>query len=82
MREAVLISQEDADRLALSNGDAVVLKNDYGEYRGRAFIARVKPGNLQVHWPEANCLLDRTRRSPIGGVPDYNALVQLEKAEV
>lgn len=78
-REAVLISQVDADRLALQPGDPVVLKNNQGEYRGRIFIARVKPGNLQVHWPEANTLLDRAKRSPIGGVPDYNALVQLEK---
>jgi predicted molibdopterin-dependent oxidoreductase YjgC len=80
LRDAILISQDDADRLALKDGDSVVLKNDLGHYPGRIFIARVKPGNLQVHWPEANHLLDRTKRSPIGGVPDYNALVQLERA--
>ncbi len=80
VRDAVLISQEDADRLSLCNGDRVLLKNDYGEYPGQIYIAPVKPGNLQVHWPEANSLLDRTRRSPISGVPDYNTLVQLRKA--
>jgi molybdopterin-dependent oxidoreductase alpha subunit len=79
LREAVLINQEDADRLSLQNGDPVKLQNEHGEYYGRAYIAPVKPGNLQVHWPEANTLLDRTKRSPIGGVPDYNALVKLEK---
>lgn len=79
LREAILISQEDTDRLSLKNGDTVILRNEYGEYRGRVYVARVKPGNLQVHWPEANHLLDRSKRSAIGGVPDYNALVQLEK---
>lgn len=78
-REAVLISQEDASRLGLQDGDPVILKNDLGELRGRIYISPVKPGNLQVHWPEGNVLLDRMKRSPVGGVPDYNALVHLEK---
>jgi molybdopterin-dependent oxidoreductase alpha subunit len=78
-RDAVLISQEDAERLGLAAGDRVRLKNSQGEYVGILFLALVKPGNLQIHWPEGNCLLDRSKRSPIGGVPDYNALVQLEK---
>jgi hypothetical protein len=52
--------------------------NQRGHYQGRVFIAKVKPGNVQVHWPEANHLLDRDVRSPIGGVPDYNAIVQLQ----
>ncbi len=78
-REAVLVSQEDCDRLGLQEGDPILLKNDLGEYRGYVYRARVKPGNLQVHWPEANHLLDRSRRSPEAGVPDYNTLVTLEK---
>jgi hypothetical protein len=39
----------------------------------------VTPGNLQVHWPEAEGLIDRRRRSPQAGIPDYNAVVTLEK---
>lgn len=80
-REAVLMSQEDIQKLGLNNGDRITLKNDLGEYQGQVFTARVKPGNLQVHWPEANHLLDRSKRSQIGGVPDYNALVQVIKGE-
>jgi molybdopterin-dependent oxidoreductase alpha subunit len=78
VREAVLMSAIDAEKLGLKNGDAVILKNDSGEYRGRVYIAPIKPGNLQVHWPEGNILLDRSKRSQ-EGVPDYNAVVRLEK---
>jgi molybdopterin-dependent oxidoreductase alpha subunit len=81
MREAVLMSREDVEKLGLKDGDAVVLKNDLGEFKGRVYIAPVKPGNLQVHWPEGNVLLDKSKRSK-EGVPDYNALVRLEKAEL
>lgn len=80
-RDAVLMSQEDAERLGLKEGDRVVLKNDLGDLRGRVYVAQVKPGNLQVHWPEGNVLLDKMKRSPVGGVPDYNGLVHLEKVE-
>lgn len=78
LRSAVLMSGEDAKLLGLKDGDAVVLKNELGEYQGKVYIAPIKPGNLQVHWPEGNVLLDRSKRS-LEGVPDYNALVTLEK---
>jgi hypothetical protein len=39
----------------------------------------MKPGNLEVHWPEGNVLIDRRRRSPQAGIPDYNAVVRVEK---
>ena len=78
MREAVLIGSVDAEKLALKDGDEVILKNDSGQYRGRVYISPIKPGNLQIHWPEGNVLLDKTKRS-LEGVPDYNALVSLHK---
>lgn len=78
LRSAVLMSGEDAKQLGLKDGDAVVLKNELGEYQGKVYTAPIKPGNLQVHWPEGNVLLDRSKRS-LEGVPDYNALVTLEK---
>ena len=64
--EAVLISAPDADRLGLSDGDKVVLTSDDGQLDGQVLRAPVAPGNLQVHWPEGEVLLDRTRRSPAG----------------
>ena len=78
-REAVLISPVDAKTLGLDEGALVVLKNDWGEFKGKIYIAPIKPGNLQVHWPEGNVLLDRGKRSPEVGVPDYNAVVRLER---
>ncbi|HEY9637023.1 MAG TPA: FdhF/YdeP family oxidoreductase [Coleofasciculaceae cyanobacterium] len=79
LREAVLMSRVDAEQLGLKDTDAVILKNELGELKGRIYIAPIKPGNLQVHWPEGNVLLDRSKRSR-EGVPDYNAVVRLEKA--
>jgi len=75
-RDDILISQEDAARLGISNGDPILLHNDRGEFRGRARIDRVKPGSLQGYWPEVNVLV------PAGcldasGVPDYNAIVDV-----
>lgn len=82
MREAVLISPLDAKQWGLNDGDVVVLKNELGEYRGRVYTAPIQPGNLQVHWPEGNVLLDKTQRSPDAGIPNYNAIVRLQKTEV
>lgn len=78
-REAIYMCAKDADKLGLKEGDAVILKNEFGEYCGKVYMAEVLPGNLQVHWPEGNVLLDRYKRSPQVGIPDYNALVRLEK---
>ena len=78
LREAILINPFDAQELGLKDGDNVRLKNDFGLFSGKVFLAPMKPGNLQVHWPEGNVLLDKGKRS-VEGVPDYNALVCLEK---
>jgi molybdopterin-dependent oxidoreductase alpha subunit len=78
-REAVMISAADAKRLGLANGDRVVLRNDLAEYHGRALIAPVQPGNLEIHWPEGEVLIDSRRRSPMSGIPDYNAIVSIER---
>jgi molybdopterin-dependent oxidoreductase alpha subunit len=80
-RDAVLISSLDAEKLNLRDGDAVRVTSRFGSYVGKAFVARVKPGNLQVHWPEGNGLLDARKRSPESHVPDYNAFVILERVE-
>lgn len=77
-REAVLMSPVDADRLGLADGVAVRLRSAAGTLTGRVLRAPLTPGNLQVHWPEGEVLLDRTRRSPEARIPDYNAVVTLE----
>jgi molybdopterin-dependent oxidoreductase alpha subunit len=76
VRDAVLISREDADSLGVGDGDPLLLASEVGEYRGQARIAPVKPGTLQVHWPEGEVLIDHVHRAR-AGVPDYNARVRL-----
>ena len=79
-RDDVLISREDAARLGIRNGDRVRLISGAGSYTGRAKLDRIKPRNLEVHWPEGNCLLSREEIDTASREPDYNAIVHLEKA--
>lgn len=76
-REDVLLSADDAARIGLADGDPVVVRSAHGELRGRARLSPVRPGDVQVHWPEGNVLLDHSVRSPQAGVPDYNARVEI-----
>jgi len=79
-REAVFISEEDAARLGVREGDPLRLTSPVGQYLGRARIDRIKPGNLAVHWPEGNVLLSREEQDALSHEPDYNAVVEVEKA--
>ena len=63
-RDAVLISAADAERLGIADGGAVIVRSDFGELRGTALVAPIAAGNVQVHWPEANVLIQRDRLSP------------------
>jgi predicted molibdopterin-dependent oxidoreductase YjgC len=78
-RDAIMMNPADAKTLGLRDGDQIVLRNEVGEYHGRVHLAPVKPRNLQVHWPEGNVILDHTLRSSESHVPDYNALVRIER---
>jgi molybdopterin-dependent oxidoreductase alpha subunit len=78
-REDVLISPEDAARLRIANGDRVRLTSAAGRFEGRARIDAIKPGNLEVHWPEGNGLLSREEIDAASKEPDYNAVVELER---
>jgi molybdopterin-dependent oxidoreductase alpha subunit len=77
-RDSVLMSQEDADRFGLRAGDPVRLTSPSGVFTGVVCIDRIKPGNLQVHWPEGNCLLSREEIDVASREPDYNAVVRVE----
>ncbi len=78
-RDAVFMHPEDAAELHLAGGDRVVLLNDTGRLEGRVFPVCLARGNLQVHWPEGNVLIPRGVVDPVGGVPDYNAMVRVER---
>jgi len=78
-RDDVIMSQEDADRMGLKNGDSITLRNELGVFHGRVRIDRIKPGCIQAHWPEINVLIPAGRLDP-SGVPDYNATVEVVSA--
>lgn len=76
-RDHVLISRADMDRLGLHGDQDLVLESEHGVFRGRVLEAKMTPGNVQVHWPEANVLLDPERVDPGGKVPDYGTRVRV-----
>jgi anaerobic selenocysteine-containing dehydrogenase len=80
-RDAVLISPGDAEALGASHGARVRLVSSTGTFDGRAFIAPMRAGNLQVHWPEGLPLLDAELVDSESGEPDYNAIVRLRIIE-
>jgi predicted molibdopterin-dependent oxidoreductase YjgC len=80
-RDALFISAGDARGLGLGEGDPVVVRGERGvEVRARAHLARIRAGNVQMFWPEANALIAGGRRDQVSGVPDYNATVELARA--
>ena len=79
-RDAVLMHPDDAAALHLARGDRIALVNQHGRFEGRVQLAAIARGNLQVHWPESNVLIARGVVDALGGVPDYNTLVRVEKA--
>ncbi len=79
-RDHVLISPRDARRLGVEHDDPIRVHNEHGSFHGRAFVVRVTPGSVQMHWPEANVLIPTGRHDPGGLVPDYNAVVRIEPA--
>lgn len=76
-RQDVLISKQDMERLGIAAGQPLELRSEHGVFRGRAFEAPITPGNVQLHWPEANVLLDPDRIDPGGRVPDYGTRVRV-----
>ncbi len=81
-RDDVLLAAEDAARLGVAEGERVVLENEHGRYAARVKLAPIRPGNVQGHWPEVNVLLPDDRCDPLGGVPDYTALVRVHREGV
>jgi molybdopterin-dependent oxidoreductase alpha subunit len=79
-RDDVLIDEHDARALGIAEGDRIKLTSTSGEYTGRAKLARLARRSVQVHWPEGNPLLAPGVLEPRSKVPDYNAIVRIERA--
>lgn len=77
-RDAVFVNTVDLERLSLQEGQRVRLTSADGFFDGRLRQAPIKPGNLEVHWPEGNSLLSGTAIDPDSMEPDYNAVVTIE----
>jgi len=80
-RYDVLMNRQDAAALELWDGDAVVAYNRCGVFHGRARVADIARGNIELYWPEGNVLMPRSVYEPHAGIPEYNAAVVVEKAE-
>jgi predicted molibdopterin-dependent oxidoreductase YjgC len=80
-RDAVLIDPADATELGVAAGDRVRLRSATGSYEGTVTLARLPSRTLQVHWPEGNVLIaaGAAHREPTSKVPDYNAVVTVER---
>jgi len=78
-RNDILMAKEDAERLGLKDGEAIIVTSEVAEFHGRARIARIRPGSVQGHWPEVNVLVRGGVLDP-AGVPDYNAVVEIRSA--
>jgi hypothetical protein len=62
----------------LHAGQRVRLHAPDGSFTGRVRPAPIKPGNLEVHWPEGNVLLSAAAIDTASMEPDYNATVTIE----
>jgi anaerobic selenocysteine-containing dehydrogenase len=80
-RDDVLMSDADMTALGLRAGQQVRLRTIGGTLTGRVRTARIKPGNLEVHWPEGNVLLSGDAIDPDSMEPDYNATVTVESMQ-
>jgi predicted molibdopterin-dependent oxidoreductase YjgC len=50
-RESVLMNPVDAESLRVSEGDAVVLRSEVGEWAGFVRLAAMKERHVQTYWP-------------------------------
>lgn len=80
-RYDVLMNEEDARKLGITDGETVVLYNRHGRFQGKARFVNIRSGNLEVHWPEGNCLIPKGVYEQHAGIPEYNTVVIMEKAE-
>jgi molybdopterin-dependent oxidoreductase alpha subunit len=80
-RDHLFMSASDMEALGLVPDQRVRVRSEHGKLLGRVFAAPMTPGNVQMHWPEANVLIGSNRVDAGGRVPDYNAVVIIEPLE-
>ncbi len=75
LRDAVLMNKEDAARLGFGAGERVVLENPFGSYLGKVVFVPLASRTLQVHYPEANVLVDPKARSSLAQIPAFKEVI-------
>jgi molybdopterin-dependent oxidoreductase alpha subunit len=82
-RDAVFMDAADASALGVERGARVRLRSETGSLDCTVTLARLPARTLQVHWPEGNVLIagGPDRREPQSKVPDYNAVVTVERLD-
>ena len=78
-RDAVYIDSRDAAVLKVVQGDRVLVRSDVGSMNARVKIVALPSRSVQVHWPEGNVLIDAGINEDASRIPDYNAVVTIEK---
>jgi anaerobic selenocysteine-containing dehydrogenase len=72
-RDALLVAVEDAARLGLADGDAVLVETETGRMQARVTIAHIRPGSIAMYYPEANALVPRAI-DPRSGTPAFKSV--------
>jgi predicted molibdopterin-dependent oxidoreductase YjgC len=78
-RDAVYIDTLDAEGLGIADGDRIRLTSATGTMLGTAHLVRLARSSVQVHWPEGNVLIDAGLNEDASRIPDYNAIVTIER---
>jgi len=73
-RDVVMMNADDARRLRLREGDAVVVESAVGALQVVVSLVDIPPGNLAMYYPEANALVP-ARIDPESGTPAFKSIV-------
>jgi molybdopterin-dependent oxidoreductase alpha subunit len=78
-RDALFMAAADVLAAGLADGDRVVVRSEHGELQARVHVSALRPGNVQVFFPEGNVLIKGGTRDASSRIPDYNAVVTVER---
>jgi anaerobic selenocysteine-containing dehydrogenase len=77
-RDVVMMSREDAERLAVAEGDRVSVETRAGRMRVVVSVVDIRPGNLAMYYPEANRLVPRDIDAATGTPAFKSMLARVE----
>ena len=67
----------DLERLGIADGASIRVRSRHGELAGRARAAGIRPGNVQVFFPEGNVLVAADDGCEVSGMPAYTEVVEI-----